>query len=88
MCMNITGNSATIVQYPYTPGATAYAAAPSSPAGNEVWLIHPFPGGYEIQAANDTALCLNIKGGFGQGHAIILYECTGAANEQFVPDQP
>lgn len=83
MCMNIKGND----YAPRTP-VIAYECNPSRPAGNELWIIHPYPGGYEIQAANDTPLCLNIKGGFGERNPIVLYECNGASNEQFVPDQP
>jgi hypothetical protein len=83
LCMNVKGN----VYAAGTP-VIAYGCNPSNPAGNELWIIHPWPGGYYIQAVNDTALCLNIKGGFGQGHPVILYGCnTAYNNEVFVPDR-
>lgn len=83
LCMNIKDND-----YASGTPVIAYRCNPSAPTGNELFFIHAWPGGYYIQPVDDTALCLNVQGGFGQGHPIILYGCSVEySNEKFLPDR-
>jgi hypothetical protein len=42
--------------------------------------------GYDyLVPAGDYNLCVNVSGGLGSGHLMILYACSAVSNEEFIP---
>jgi hypothetical protein len=93
MCLNVSDSS-----YEATTPILAYQCN-SGPSGNELfrrpentpdpnWFLGGFEASY-IVPAGDYSLCLNVSGGLGKNHKVILYGCSGSdENEAMFFDEP
>ena len=81
MCMNVTA-------YKYSSGTQILAYNCDNSHGgvtpNEKFYISCYGSWCVIKPVGNPSLCLNVAGGNGQGHNVILYACNGGyTNEQF-----
>jgi len=75
-CLNVRGggnvNGTSVIQYRCGDGA------------NEQWKFVQKGAGYYV-VAKSSGKCLNVRGGVGQGRELIQYNCTGVANDIWLP---
>ena len=83
-CLNVSN-----ARYQSGTDLLLYPCNPDNPPLNEQfreWINTPdghYPQAFYLVPAGDWNLCLNVSGGLGAGHRIILYSCNSQNNEAF-----